>query len=92
MNNNWTKVKPIDYYRKYYEVEGIKAGDKIDVKWKDGSITTETLRIKKGWGSEQIDMNGHPDEFETQTLYIIHSEHGERIPINLKGKEIRKHG
>jgi hypothetical protein len=92
MDKNWTKVKPTDYYRKFYKVDGLKAGDKIDVKWKDGNISTEILRIKKGMDSAQIDMNNHPDYFPTQKLYVIHNAHGERVPINLKGKEIRKHG
>jgi hypothetical protein len=92
MDKNWSKVKSTDYYRKFYKADGFKAGDKIDVKWKDGSITTETLRVKQGWGSEQIDMNNCPDEFVTQTLYVIHNAHGEKFSLDLKGKEIRKHG
>ena len=92
MDKNWTKVKPTDYYKRFYEASGFKAGAKIDVRWKNGSITTEKLKIKKGMDSEQIDMNNYPDYFPTQTLYILRAVNGEKVPINLKGREIRKHG
>jgi len=92
MDKNWTKVNHTDYYQAFHAAEGFKAGDRIDVKWRDGSITTETLRIKKGMDSAQIDMNNHPDYFPTQDLYVIHESHGEKIHLSLNHREIRKHG
>ena len=89
--NSWTKVKATDYYKAFYCASSFKAGDKIDVKWRDGSITTETLKASKGTSSEQIDMNSTPDVFPTQKLYIISKINGEKASINLKNREIRKH-
>ena len=92
----FVRVTTSDYYGRYDSVGGdwlkgrgdqfpIKDRMLIRVKWKSGRVTRETLRLRLGHDSMQIDMNNVPDHFNTREFVVIHTIRGDRIDVPLRG-------
>jgi len=95
-NNKWFKVKTSDYYGKYEyagpsesKPNGIfKHGNNILIKWPDKFNSVHRLIVVDTYGSEQLDINGYPDEFPIRTFFIEERVFGKKIRIPLNGMMI----
>ena len=96
--STFTRVTTADYYGRYdsvggrFQAEGdlwpVRNGMRIKVKWRGGRVTTERLVIRTGYGSEQIDMNGYPDHFQTRDFVVVRNVHGTKVDVPLRGLSI----
>jgi hypothetical protein len=88
-------VKCIDYYGEYENLvsadgKELAAGGvrRVTVFWPDKSITMERLFVERGTGEAQVDMNRHPDHFQTQRLFVQTKYHGRKCKVSLTGLKV----
>lgn len=96
----FTKVTHSDYYGCFDSVGGrfqgpgdvfpVRHGMPILVRWPNGRVTRERLRIAKGCDSMQVDMNDYPDTFSTRTFTVRHVIHGYPVEVPLFGRAIAR--
>lgn len=87
----FTKVTSIDYYGTVDGLCGkeLKAGDKVELLFPDGTVEKHTLRTEAGTMQTQVDMNNHPDTHEFSKAYIERNISGTIVKIFLKGSGIK---
>jgi hypothetical protein len=78
MNSEFSRVGTLDYYGEYDGLGGFTLvdGEEIEIKFPNGKIERQTVRVDKGTGTAQIDMNMHPDHFPTSEAYVIRDIQG----------------
>jgi len=97
MTTRWLSVTTTDYYGRWetlgapkpkpgepFRNDREKSGTPLRVRWPNQTITREVLVVEHGRDSKQIDMNHHPDVFETQELFINARLRGLVIKVPLR--------
>lgn len=91
----WLRVTTTDYYEAWETLgerrpaaaflnNKVRGGTRIQVRWPDRSVTDERVVVRVGSDTEQVDMNGRPDRFDTQTLYVRTTIRGLRVEVPLR--------
>ena len=87
----WHRVKTTDYYGQWEDIAGgsVRQGARVLVKWPNGCITAERLKLELGNGSTPMDMNDIPDSFRTRKIFIWRKLHGHGSLVPLKGLSVQ---
>ncbi len=92
MKNEFHKVATIDFYGEWEDAPPlkIKHRETLVIKWPDGSKTKEKVYAEIGSGSAQVDMNNHPDHFQTRSLMVLTKHRGVKVFVPLRGLRVAR--
>ena len=79
-------------YKPYSDAETLvlKSGMKLLVRWPDGKVVSETIKVVSGHKSIRVDMMGGDDNATTQEICAVLKHHGVEVLIPLKkGMQVR---
>ena len=88
--SEFSKVGTVDYYGEYDGLNGytLVEGEPIEIKFPNGKVMKTKVRVEKGNGSAQIDMNNHPDYFPTLSAYVLYKIEGCPTKFYLRKSDI----
>jgi hypothetical protein len=85
---------PVREYPDTYKTEEklkLKSGMKLLVRWPDGKIVSETIKLEKGHEGIRVDMmSSGEDDAETHVINAVLKHHGVEVLIPLeRGTQVR---